>query len=428
MRSCYAIVFLLLVTVACHDAEDAKPMARTTFARFYESAVSQKGVAARPFEDGYIVLGSRVTADDTTGLILRTGARGEVLWTSELHGIIPKSLQIGQDGFYIFGDSIHVNPEAEDLDDLIVYSALLYKVGFNGRPGKKLAISDRAAANKIDYKANAIAINDQQEIIALGTFREAGLGKTQRPFIASLTTSGFDTLWSKTYNIIDRDYVNAKSVHCAAGGYVIWASAILKEQQAFEHTYLSIPVVKESSVFENSDVFGATTDQRLMAGDIQPASTPEFGYGIIGTYSSPGGDNSNVFFGRVTTGGNFIAGSQRYFDGQLSAGNNPVGAQESSSEDTGDVLCSTSDGGYVLAGTMATTPVRGNGGRDIFLIKVDAMGNMLWNQVIGGSGDESVTSIVETDDGGLLLCGSKDASGLPAIFLIKTNPQGIIEE
>lgn len=426
MRFLY-VILLMLSLVACRETEDAKPMARSTFAKFYESAVSQRGVAARPYDDGYIVLGSRLTSNDTTGLLIRTDMRGEVLWTSELYGIIPKSLQIGQDGFFILGDSIHVNPESEDLDDLIVHSALLYRVGFSGAPEGKLVIADHAAVNKIDYKANAIAINDQNEIIALGTFREPGLNKTERPFVAALNP-GFDTLWHKAYNIIDRDYVNARSVHYASGGYVVWASAILKEQQTFERTYLTIPLVKETSVFENSDVFGATTDQRLLAGDIQPAATPEFGYGVVGTNASPGGDNSNLFFGRVTTEGNFIAGSERYFDGQLSAGNTSVTAAASASEDTGEVLCATRDGGYVLAGTMVTTPVRGNGGRDIFLIKVDAMGNMLWNRVIGGSGDEAVSSIIETDDGGLLLCGSKDASGLPAIFIIKTNPQGIIED
>lgn len=426
MRFLY-VILLMLSLVACREAEDAKPMARSTFARFYESAESQRGVAAIPFEDGYIVLGSRLTPTDTASLLIRTDNRGEILWTSELYGIIPKSLQVGQDAFFIFGDSIHVNPESGYLDDLIVHSALLYKVGFTGTSENKLVITDRAVANKIDYKANAIAINGQNEIIALGTFREAGINKTERPFVVALTP-GLDTLWNKAYNIIDRDYVNARSVHCASGGYVIWASAILKEQQTFERTYLSIPFVKETSVFENSDVFGATTDQRLLAGDIQPAATPEFGYGVVGTNASPGGDNSNLFFGRVTTNGNFIAGSERYFDGQLSAGNTPVSAVESASEDTGEVLCSTRDGGYVLAGTMSTTPVRGNGGRDIFLIKVDAMGNMLWNRVIGGSGDEAVSSLIETEDGGLLLCGSKDASGLPAIFMIKTNPQGIIED
>jgi hypothetical protein len=77
---------------------------------------------------------------------------------------------------------------------------------------------------------------------------------------------------------------------------------------------------------------------------------------------------------------------------------------------------------------MTTTPLRGNGGKDIFLVKVDAMGNIQWNRVMGGTGDETISGIRETEDGGLLLCGSKDASGLPAIFLIKTNPYGVIED
>ena len=77
---------------------------------------------------------------------------------------------------------------------------------------------------------------------------------------------------------------------------------------------------------------------------------------------------------------------------------------------------------------MLTTPERGNGGSDIFLIKVDAFGNPQWNRLFGGSGDESISSIAETPDGGLLISGTKDVSGLPAMFLLKTDPQGQILE
>lgn len=414
--------------VACQEARDAKPMERFTFARFYESSMGQRAVAAREFDDGYVLLGSRLTPDDTTGLLIRTGNRGDVLWMSELPGIIPKSLLIGTDAFFVFGDSIHVNPESSDVNDLIIQSALLYRISFNGSPDRKLIIADRAASNRIDYKANAITLNSQNNIIALGTFREPGLNTTERPFVAALEADAFDTLWHKRYNIIDRDYVNARTVHYTADGYVVWASAILKEQQTFERTYLSIPFIRETSVFENNDVFGATTDQKLLAGDIQCASIPEFGYGIAGTHAAPSGDNANLFFARVTSDGNFIAGSERYFDGQLSASNTPVAAFESASIDTGEALCATSDGGFVIAGTMSTTPLRGNGGRDIFLVKVNGMGDILWNRVWGGTGDEAIGSIAETADGGLLLCGSRDASGLPAMFLIKTNARGEIQD
>ncbi len=217
-------------------------------------------------------------------------------------------------------------------------------------------------------------------------------------------------------------------MHYTPDGYVVWASAILKEQQTFERTYLSIPFIRETSVFENNDVFGATTDQKLLAGDIQQAAVSEFGFGIVGTHAAPSGDNSNLFFARVTSDGNFITGSERYFDGQLSASDTPVAAFESASSDTGEALCATRDGGFVLAGTMSTTPLRGNGGRALFLVKVSGMGEMRWNKVWGGTGDEAIGSITETADGGLLLCGSRDASGLPAMFLIKTNSRGEIQD
>ncbi|MFO7257437.1 MAG: hypothetical protein DIU61_007080 [Bacteroidota bacterium] len=427
MRSAW-LILVIASLMACQEAQDASPMERITFARFYESSMGQRAVVAREFEGGYILLGSRLTPADTTGLLIRTGARGEVLWTSELPGIIPKSLLIGTNSFFVFGDSIHVDPESPNVNDLITQSALLYRISFSGSPTGKMVIADRSPSNRIDYRADALTLNSQNDIITLGTFREPGVTATERPFVAALNANTFDTLWHKHYNVIDRDYVNARTVHYTPDGYVVWASAILKEQQTFERTYLSIPFIRETSVFENNDVFGATTDQKLLVADIQRASVPEFGYGIVGTHAAPSGDNANLFFARVTSSGNFIAGSERYFDGTLSAANMPVAVLESASSDSGEALCATSDGGFVLAGTMSTTPLRGNGGRDIFLVKVNGLGDILWNKVWGGTGDEAIGSITETSDGGLLLCGSRDASGLPAMFLIKTNANGEIQD
>ena len=115
----------------------------------------------------------------------------------------------------------------------------------------------------------------------------------------------------------------------------------------------------------------------------------------------------------------------RYFDGErFLTGNGTVTAGESSSEDTGDALISTRDGGFILAGSVQTTPNLGKGGKDILLIKIDSQGNILWHKVMGGAGNETVNSIRETADGGLLLCGSNDVSGLSSIFIMKTDANG----
>jgi hypothetical protein len=77
---------------------------------------------------------------------------------------------------------------------------------------------------------------------------------------------------------------------------------------------------------------------------------------------------------------------------------------------------------------MLTTPNRGNGGKDILLIKVTSQGEILWNKIIGGAGDETVSTIRETDDGGLLICGSNNVSGLSSIFMIKTDAKGELKD
>jgi len=77
---------------------------------------------------------------------------------------------------------------------------------------------------------------------------------------------------------------------------------------------------------------------------------------------------------------------------------------------------------------MTTTLNRGKGGTDIFLVKVDAQGNVLWNKVLGGAGNETVNSIRETADGGLLICGSNDASDLSSIFVMKTDRNGEMKD
>ena len=54
--------------------------------------------------------------------------------------------------------------------------------------------------------------------------------------------------------------------------------------------------------------------------------------------------------------------------------------------------------------------------------------NLLWKKLIGGSGDETVTSVRETPDGGLLVCGTNIVNGLATIMLVKTDANGDIND
>lgn len=75
----------------------------------------------------------------------------------------------------------------------------------------------------------------------------------------------------------------------------------------------------------------------------------------------------------------------------------------------------TSDGGYVAAGLTYSGPSGeltdpSNGSVDGLLMKFDALGQPLWNQVFGGSGMDEFSSVAEDAQGNLIVAGKSTSS------------------
>ncbi len=83
----------------------------------------------------------------------------------------------------------------------------------------------------------------------------------------------------------------------------------------------------------------------------------------------------------------------------------------------------TSDGGFIIVGS---TKSYGAGERDVYLIKVDATGEFLWSKTFGGIADDEGRSVRQTSDNGFIICGGTYSfgSGYQDVYMIKTDPYG----
>ncbi|MBK9046813.1 MAG: T9SS type A sorting domain-containing protein [Bacteroidetes bacterium] len=105
-------------------------------------------------------------------------------------------------------------------------------------------------------------------------------------------------------------------------------------------------------------------------------------------------------------------------------------------------ITQTKDGGFILGGysesnSSGDKTENSNGSYDYWIVKTDSLGNIQWQNTIGGSGDDELYSISPTSDGGYILGGrsSSDVSGdktensncIHDYWIIKTDSLGLIQ-
>ncbi|MBS1939311.1 MAG: T9SS type A sorting domain-containing protein [Bacteroidetes bacterium] len=102
----------------------------------------------------------------------------------------------------------------------------------------------------------------------------------------------------------------------------------------------------------------------------------------------------------------------------------------------------TSDGGFILVGSTQSNDgdVSGlhegaNGGRDVWVVRLDNTGNIQWQKCLGGTGGEEAYSIQQTSDGGYVLGGYTNSNdgdvsgghGGSDAWVVKLSAYGAIE-
>ncbi|GAG55564.1 unnamed protein product, partial [marine sediment metagenome] len=93
------------------------------------------------------------------------------------------------------------------------------------------------------------------------------------------------------------------------------------------------------------------------------------------------------------------------------------------SEDWANSIIQDKNGNYIVAGWTKSIGV---GKTDVWIVKLDKIGNLIWDKTFGGSENDEAHSIIQTDDGGYAVVGwtKSKGTGNSDVWVIKLDENG----
>jgi hypothetical protein len=203
-------------------------------------------------------------------------------------------------------------------------------------------------------------------------------------------------IWSKAFGGTEHD--NGKSVRqTTEGGYIIAGSTNSFGVGEFDVYLLKTDADGQE---EWSKTFGGSSWDE--GNSVEQTSD--------GGYIVAGSKDSDVYLLKTDTNGNELW--SKTFGGI--------------EDDSGNSVQQTSDGGYIIVGS---TKSFGAGGSDVYVLKTDADGTMMWGQTFGRSDDDLGFSVQQTKNGGYIIAGEKRSSGGESLeaYLIYYSPEEVLD-
>lgn|GEM_PF-2204258 len=271
------------------------------------------------------------------------------------------------------------------------------------------------------------------------------------------TNSTGDILWTKFYAGTDNGYS-----HGFANEIIITSDngfAVVGKFENGNNTDKKVFLIKTdiNGNIEWLKYFGGTqVDEGYSL-----KQTSDGGYIIAGSTKSYGQGSNDVYLLRISSSGNLVwtktyGGNHREYACHLELANdggyiltglatvsgegkdineelflmktdssgNPVWAYTygENSNEKGNSVKQTSDGGFIATGYTSSS---GAGQEDVYLLKTDSFGNVMWSRTIGGSSTEQGNDVIQQGENYLIVGETRNFSkGLKDIYLIKTDSLG----
>jgi len=210
-----------------------------------------------------------------------------------------------------------------------------------------------------------------------------------------------NTLWAKAYGESNTDYGWTVD-QTTDGGFIVGTHS--ESYGAGSHDVMLLKTDGNGNIawvkyYGGSSADGAYSLQQTSDGGlIIAAHTNSFGAGAHDIYLIKADANGDTLWTKT-----YGANSQDYLQG----------------------IHQTADSGYIMA---AYSSGFGAGSNDFYLVRANSLGDTLWTKSYGGSGSDVGYSVQQTTDGGFIVAGytTSFGAGNNDVYLIKLDPGGQI--
>lgn len=352
-----------------------------TFERTYGGSSLDHGLSvSQTLEGGYIIAGCTGPCGDYP-YVIKTDAFGDTLWTRTFD--IPARVYAGlsvsptTDMGYVLAALYWCCPREARI--------LVIKMDSLGTPQWERTYGK--GQKRHSWGTHIQQTSDGAYILTGG----AGLD----PYLVRMDSLG-NRVWERTYSF-GHESISRCVQQTPDGGYVIaggrWNVFLIK-----------------------TDSLGDTVWARAYGGTERDEGycvqlTSDGGYIVSGSTASFATVTRDVYLIKTDSEGNAIW--TKTYGGSLI--------------EKGYAVQQTIDGGYIIVGP---TNSYGAGEADVYLIKTDFEGNVVWTRTYGGSLGDKAFSVQQTSDGGYIIAGYTEsyAAGHADVYLIKTDSKGLVKK
>jgi hypothetical protein len=322
--------------------------------------------------------------------IIKLDANGNLQWTKTIGGEYfdggSSLIQTSDGGYAIAGSTQSFGAGYDDV--------YVIKLDANGN----LQWTKTIGGKKADIGFSLIQTSDGGYAIA-GFTQSFGAGKWD-VYVVKLDANG-NLQWTKTIGGT-KDDQGFSLIQTSDGGY-----AVVGFTQSFGAGEWDVYVVKLDA---NGNLqWTKTIGGEYFDGGSSLIQTFDGGYAIAGATQSFGAGEWDVYVVKLDANGNL------QWTKTIGGPASEIGNSHS--------LIQTSDGGYAIAGF---TQSFGAGEWDVYVVKLDANGNLHWTKTTGGPKDDWGTSLIQTSDGGYVITGFTQSFGAGGrdVYVVKLDKNG----